>query len=73
MNVKDFTKDLKTQQNVDSLKKWTEAELKLNEKFLETRQAVHEALCGAFMLYLLELICCNRSATLLCSRVQTEL
>lgn len=45
LNVKDLTKDLKIQKNMIHLKKWSDEELNLNNKFIETRQATHEALC----------------------------
>jgi hypothetical protein len=41
-------KDLKHQSNVTSLRKWSDIEVKLHEKLFETREAVHEALCGRF-------------------------
>lgn len=41
-------KNLKHQDDVTLLKKWSNLELRLHTKFSETREAVHEALCGKF-------------------------
>lgn len=48
LNTKDLVKKLHTQKKSDSLRKWTDAELKLNRNFCNMQKNVRLALCGEY-------------------------
>ncbi|XP_065206637.1 cysteine--tRNA ligase, cytoplasmic isoform X2 [Planococcus citri] len=45
LNVKDLTKGTNDEIGCSSFTKWSSLEFKLNQKFVDTQQAVHKALC----------------------------